>query len=372
MDNESGRGLRYISLARDMRQKVDRGEWLPGEQIPPVRDLAREYSTSIKTVNRALEELGKKGLLERVQGRGIFLRPRDQWVQEDHDRPYLCLTPGGGNPVNQSLITALGEEVARAGGELHVQLHHLAETGTLPALSSSFRGILAVDFAPPDTLFPLLNELSLGHPLLYLGGFTPPSGYNGSYLAWDMEGGLEMVVQTLMDRGHEKIGYLGGGLVLDRDPGFLALRRVMQGHDLKVSRKYDAVPAGFDFPAGYRVMKELLSPPRGDDFPTAFISLYDAVAAGAMAALEEAGLEVPGDAAFISCENSDLARSLKPGLTALSLERESAAVLAGKLMELLEQGRAGKRSPLGMKIPLTLEERGTTGEEEGDFSNRWL
>jgi DNA-binding LacI/PurR family transcriptional regulator len=91
-----------------------------------------------------------------------------------------------------------------------------------------------------------------------------------------------------------------------------------------------------------------------------------------MAALEEAGLEVPGDAAFISCENSDLARSIKPGLTALSLERESAAALACKLMELLEQGRAGKRSPLGMKIPLALEERGSTGEEEGDFSHRWL
>ncbi len=372
MDNETGKGLRYLSIARGMRQKVDRREWLPGEQIPPVRDLARTFDTSIKTINRALEELGKQGLLERVQGRDIFLRPRDQWVLEDEGLPYLCLTPGGGNPVNQSLVTALGQEVARAGGDLHVQLHHLSETGALPRILTPFRGILAVDFAPPGSLFSLLNELSARYPLIYLGGFAPPPDYAGSYLAWDMEGGLEEAVQTLMNRGHERIGYLGGGLPLDRDPGFLTLRRVMQFHDLKVSRRYDAVPAGFDFPAGHRAMKELLAPPRGDDFPSAFISLYDGVAAGAMAAPAEAGLEIPGDAAFISCENSDLARSLKPGLTALSLERESAAALAGKLLELLEQGRAGKRSPLGIKIPLTLEERGTTGEEEGDFSHRWL
>lgn len=186
---------------------------------------------------------------------------------------------------------------------------------------------------------------------------------------------MEEIVGYLMNKGHERIGYLGGALPLDRDPGFLTLRREFHRQGLAVERAYCAAPGGYGSDHGRRALEEMLKVAEAGDspsLPTAFISLYDGVAAGAMAAAERAGREIPGDIAFVGCENSEVARTIRPGLTALSLERESAAVLAGKLLELLEQGRAGKRSPLGVKIPLVLEERGSSLAAEGGFADRWL
>lgn len=116
MEKERGSGLLYLTIAQDMLSKIRRAEWQPGEQIPGVRDLASAYETSVKTVNSALKELDNRGLLERIQGRGIFLLPRDRWPREEGISPFICFTPAGGNPVNHSLVTALAEEVSRVGG----------------------------------------------------------------------------------------------------------------------------------------------------------------------------------------------------------------------------------------------------------------
>ena len=45
----------------DLKAALDEGEWLPGSQLPPERELARRYGCSLITVRRALDELGLPG-----------------------------------------------------------------------------------------------------------------------------------------------------------------------------------------------------------------------------------------------------------------------------------------------------------------------
>jgi DNA-binding GntR family transcriptional regulator len=48
------------------------GEWLPGEQLPPVRDLATAYGVSVTTVRKALAPLQADGLITVTPGWGVF------------------------------------------------------------------------------------------------------------------------------------------------------------------------------------------------------------------------------------------------------------------------------------------------------------
>lgn len=67
----------HIQLKKILREKIDDGEYQPGDQIPSERELARLYGLNRMTVRHAITQLVKEGLLKRVQGKGtLVLQPR--------------------------------------------------------------------------------------------------------------------------------------------------------------------------------------------------------------------------------------------------------------------------------------------------------
>lgn len=63
----------YLQLMQHIRQSAVSGQWPPGSKIPSVRDLAVEYGVNPNTVQKALVELERDGLLysERTAGRYV-------------------------------------------------------------------------------------------------------------------------------------------------------------------------------------------------------------------------------------------------------------------------------------------------------------
>jgi DNA-binding GntR family transcriptional regulator len=62
----------YRLVSAAVRDRIDAGEWLPGEQLPTVRELAGEYDVSIATIRKAVALLRNQGLLTVQPGWGIF------------------------------------------------------------------------------------------------------------------------------------------------------------------------------------------------------------------------------------------------------------------------------------------------------------
>ena len=73
LPNEQGRS-RYEVLADALRAHVMRGEWPPGIAIPAEQTLAAQHGVALGTLRRALELLAADGLIERIHGRGTFVR----------------------------------------------------------------------------------------------------------------------------------------------------------------------------------------------------------------------------------------------------------------------------------------------------------
>jgi GntR family histidine utilization transcriptional repressor len=77
----------YQRILTDIRDRIVSGEWEPGYRIPFEHELTEEYGCSRMTVNKALSQLAKAGLIERRRRSGSFVRrPQSQAaVLEIHD-----------------------------------------------------------------------------------------------------------------------------------------------------------------------------------------------------------------------------------------------------------------------------------------------
>ncbi len=71
----------------DITEKIVSGEWQPGHRVPFENELVAEYQCSRMTVNKAMTQLARSGLIERRRRSGSFVaRPRSQAaVLEIHD-----------------------------------------------------------------------------------------------------------------------------------------------------------------------------------------------------------------------------------------------------------------------------------------------
>ena len=63
--------LLHDQVAADIRRAIADGEALPGEKLPPARDLAAVLGVNTNTVLRSLRLLRDEGLLDFQRGRGI-------------------------------------------------------------------------------------------------------------------------------------------------------------------------------------------------------------------------------------------------------------------------------------------------------------
>ena len=59
-------------VERELRQRVEAGEWPPGGRIPPYGDLAAQHRTSRATVGKAVQRLVDAGLLVILPNYGTF------------------------------------------------------------------------------------------------------------------------------------------------------------------------------------------------------------------------------------------------------------------------------------------------------------
>ncbi|MDQ0138463.1 GntR family transcriptional regulator [Cupriavidus necator] len=72
----------FVRLARHIRERIVRGEWLPGQLMPGEEVLAKQLQVSVGTVRKAFDVLSGQGLVTRHRGRGTFV------ARATHERAF--------------------------------------------------------------------------------------------------------------------------------------------------------------------------------------------------------------------------------------------------------------------------------------------
>lgn len=171
----------------------------------------------------------------------------------------------------------------------------------------------------------LIDELErLGFPYAVIGRPVAEGA-----IAWtdgDNETGGEMAVRHLLEQGYSRIGFIGGDfgepLAQSRLRGY---QRVIQADG---SPLY-CLPGPSDEGGGYSMVQALLALPEP---PDAAVCINNLVAFGALKALHDAGLAVPGDFGLITFDDYPIAPYTTPALTCLDIDTFEIGVRAAHLL----------------------------------------
>lgn len=74
----------YIQIRDKLRLMIATEELKPGEQMPPVRDLASELLINPNTVAKAYHELEREGYIYTQRGMGTFVSERSRGLARNH------------------------------------------------------------------------------------------------------------------------------------------------------------------------------------------------------------------------------------------------------------------------------------------------
>lgn len=165
VDNSPGL-RRYAALANALRVRVVAGEWPPGSALPAESLLAAEHQVALGTMRRALELLVEQGLIERIHGKGTFVR---HGIAGGSMLRFFRFG-GGSNEVPHSRIlgrhcvaatTAVARELGVGPGESVLRLHRLRLLADQPCLLEEM-------WLPLDLFAPLADDdLAQWDDLLY-------------------------------------------------------------------------------------------------------------------------------------------------------------------------------------------------------------
>ena len=156
-----------------------------------------------------------------------------------------------------------------------------------------------------------------------------------------------LATEHLLKLGHRRIGHLRGTNVstsLQRLEGYkraLAKARIRLNPDL-------VRDCGFTEPDGYAAMKSWIA---DGDLPSAIFAANDPAAIGAMAAMNDAGLKVPDDVAFVGAGSIHYGDMLRVPLTTIAWSTAAMGQAAAELLLELVKDKRKTGKPRRIVIP---------------------
>lgn len=181
-------------------------------------------------------------------------------------------------------------------------------------------GIIALGKFSPKTIQDLE---SYGKPLIFVDSNTLYLGH--SCVTTDLEDSVIMVLDHFLEKGHEDIGLLVGrkqtadAIPLLMDPRQRTFQQYLTAKGFYQER-FVAV-GEFSTESGYQLMEQLIQG-LGNELPTAFFMASDALAVGALRALQEHHIAVPERVSIISFNDTSIAKYVYPALSTVTVYTE--------------------------------------------------
>jgi len=314
----------YQRVRSVVLETIGRGEWAVGSQIPPEVKLAEELGVHRLTVNRVLTELAREGMLARRRGAGTTVLKRRP------STPKSGLLTAGvsliglitGNSFDPSSNPYFGKIFERMRKRLRPHGIYFVSLGDaeeffgsgLPAPVGEVAAVAMLGI--PEDLKHLRSLEALGIPAIVIG-MSEYAGPLAHVSTPDYEDAVR-VAKRLLEFGHQQIVHVNAippMRLQSRLHGFLHACE-QEGHAIPF--RYIVEAKGLEIRHGREAMMEFLD--RGLPF-TAVFGASDNLALGAMAALAERGVAVPGDASVVGFDGVEAAIHSVPALTTMRVAR---------------------------------------------------
>jgi DNA-binding LacI/PurR family transcriptional regulator len=172
--------------------------------------------------------------------------------------------------------------------------------------------------------------------------------------------GTELVLDHLVELGHERIAHVDGGSGAGGPQRRNAYLRGMRAR--RLGRHGQVIGGDFTEEAGTSAARRLLA---DGELPTAVFAANDMVAAGLLGGFDRAGVSVPGDVSIVGYDNILIAHLAHVSLTTIDQPRTEMGRLA---LELLLDRIDNRRPNIVRVLEPTLVVRSTTAPPRGSIA----
>ena len=323
-----------------------------------IKDVAQRAQVSVATVSRVLNgdpkvdpELGRR-VRAAVEALGYRPNRLARNLRHQHMEALGIVVPDIENPHFAEMVRVI-EVVALTAG-YRVLVCNTDEDGArqkayLTMLADERVSGIILSPSDPDGSIDELREL--GIPVVTIDRALTRA--TTDLIVADNVPAVQTATQRLIDAGHLRIAFVGGRSEVEtgseRQEGYLAA--VEQAGLARI-----VVDGGFRRDAARSAVRGLLGRP---DSPSALVVANNLMVLGALQAIRDCGLRVPGDISVIAVDNPDWAELLDPPLTVLA---QPIRPMATQAAELLIRRAAGEEfEPVHQVYPLELIVRSSDG-----------
>ncbi len=343
-------GTKHGVVAQTLWSEIQSGQWAIGDRIPSEQEIAKRFNVASMTARQAVGVLVARGALERIPRKGTFVASVNPVKAYVEAAKFVLLLEGGKMSLDPfylpPIIEAFEREIGKAGHQVTISGY---SEEVLGRHFSKEAIVCCVLMSEEEVLYAnLLKER--GNRVVAINrcnSIDPPT-----FVAPDNAGGAQAAVEHLISLGHRRIGFVRGkpGNIDGKDRRFGYLQALLK-HSLKPGPE-----EGDDFieACGHEATAKMLAE---EDPPTAVFCASDLSAIGAMKAVAEAGLAVPGDVSIIGFGDFPLAKFLHPGLTTVHLPLAELGRSAALQVLKMESGEPAEP----VILPCALVKRETTG-----------
>lgn len=319
---------------------------MTSHQYPTLDDVAQRAGVSLATASRVLNASGGRAVGERLRARVLAATEELGYIPNAHAQALAGAATSIVGVITHDISDAYFSAIAR--GAMRVASEH----GLLVMLASTFRdpqreiayvsalraqrarAILLLGSGFEDRAYARTMNAEI-RPYRKVGGRVAVVSHHDlpvDAVVPDNRGGAVAVARALLDLGHRDLAVVRGPsrltTVAHRLEGF---REALAAAGLCLDDD-QVVDGDFTRDGGYQATAELLG--RGLR-ASAIFCLNDVMAVGALAALRDRGVEVPGEVSLAGFDDIPVVRDLTPSLTTvrLPLERIGERVMALALEE---------------------------------------
>ena len=304
------------------------------DDVPTITTVARLANVSVASASRALNGIKTSpATFERVTAAaasvGYVPNAAARSLRSRRTGQIAFAMPDVGNPVYTAMVAAI-QEVARGSG-VRLLLH---STGAEPddelAMVRDLKhryvdGLILASLHVTEAHVEELDRASA--PVVVIG--RPRAGTAVDTVRAHSRKGAAEAVRHLHGAGRRRIAFVNGPT--HTAPGSARRRGYLDGlRSCGCGRDERLIEVADDFMVepGRRAAEALLARVR----PDAILCANDLLAVGVLAALRDAGLDVPGDVALVGMDNSDLSELTWPALTTVDLGSSERARIAAELL----------------------------------------
>lgn len=291
-------------IAETVRGWIAEGRFKPGDRFPSDQELARRFRVTHVTVRGALKPFVDAGVLERRVGIGTIVRAGEPGAGDSRLATAVGVAiPDNAHSFFPEILRAVEAALFPTGRPL-VLGHTWEQPEREHALIRGWlaQGLTKAIIVPTGADRAFYEELiARGVRVVFVD--RAPDGVDGASVTGRDADGARGLTRLLVELGHRRLVHLAGPAAVST----AQTRRAAFSEVCADARIVpEVVPAGFFVEDGHRAMTELLA--RGPA-PDAVLAANDPVAIGAMRALAERGLDVPGDVSVAGFGDTDLARN---------------------------------------------------------------